>query len=90
MPYDYSAFDKPTDEKKDSNLSTEEQARAMGWRPRKEFKGESDDWVEAEVFLSRTELYRRVQKLNQENRWLRKQVENLKQQLQKKGESYKP
>ena len=90
MPYDYSSFDKPPDEKKNSNLSTEEQARAMGWRPRKEFKGESADWVEAEVFLSRTELYRRVQKLNQENRWLRKQVENLKQQLQKKGESYKP
>ena len=51
MPYDYSSFDKPPDEKKDSNLSTEEQAQAMGWRPRKEFKGEPDDWVEAKVFL---------------------------------------
>ena len=87
MAYDYSSFDKPPDEKKNSNLSREEQARAMGWRPKKEFEGKPDDWVEAEVFLSRTELFKRIQKLNQENRWLRKQVENLKKQLQGKGES---
>ena len=87
MAYDYSSFDKPPDEKKDSNLSTEEQARAMGWRPKEEFEGEPDDWVKAEVFLSRTELFKRIHKLNQTNRWLRKQVDNLKQQLQEKGES---
>lgn len=74
-----------TDEKKNSMLksneimsSIEEQARAIGWKPKEELELEPTDWVGAKEFLDRKFLYDRIHKLEQHNRRLIKQIEEIK------------
>lgn len=44
----------------------EKQARERGWKPRHEFTGDIDTWVDAEEFIKREPLYKALHKVNRE------------------------
>jgi hypothetical protein len=44
--------------------TVEDSAREMGWRPKEEFKGDPDKWVEAETFVKRGEEILPILKAN--------------------------
>lgn len=50
-------------------------AREMGWRPREEFRGDPEKWVDAETFVSRGEHY--IPIINADRRKLREKAEEL-------------
>lgn len=41
----------------------EKVARSQGWRPKEEYKGNPNDWVDAETFVERGPVFRHVEKL---------------------------
>lgn len=54
-------------------------AREMGWRPKEEFRGEPEKWVDAETFVSRGEHFLPIVRADREK--LRAQVEAQNAQL---------
>lgn len=54
-------------------------AREMGWRPKEEFRGESEKWVDAETFVSRGEHFLPIVRADRER--LRAQVTELQAKL---------
>ena len=61
-------------------LSTEERARAQGWRPKDEYNGDPDRWVDAEAFVKRGEEELPV--VRERNRHLESRVTELNQKLE--------
>jgi hypothetical protein len=61
-------------------LSTEERARAQGWRPKEEYNGDPDRWVDAEAFVKRGEQELPV--VRERNRHLESRVTELNQKLE--------
>lgn len=64
-----------------SEGTIEEQAREMGWLPKEEYEaGERDPakWVPAEIFVARAPLFEKIDQETKANRYLRKEVDNLK------------
>lgn len=59
--------------------NVESQARAMGWVPKEQFRGDEAKWVSAEEFVSRGEHVMPILKAN--NRRLQAQVDELSTQL---------
>ena len=59
--------------------TAESEARAQGWRPLSEFKGDPDDWVDAKSFLERGE--RNAPMMRERNRKLASMVERQMQEL---------
>lgn len=57
----------------------EGRARAMGWRPKEEFRGPADKWVPAEEFVRRGEEILPI--VNAKNKRLEEEVSSLKSQL---------
>lgn len=62
----------------------EKVARSQGWRPKEEYKGNPNDWVDAETFVERGPVFRHVEKLkktveseSKENAKLREMVATL-------------
>lgn len=62
----------------------EKVARSQGWRPKEEYKGNPNDWVDAETFVERGPVFRHVEKLKKtveqeslENKKLRDMVSSL-------------
>ena len=67
-----------------SDIETE--ARNMGWRPKEEFRGDVEKWVDAETFVDRgrhfVPILRATQrKLEDENRKLREEITGVKSLL---------
>lgn len=54
--------------------SVEERARQQGWRPKTEFYGHVDDWVDAPEFIRRGSLFKRIESQN-------KTIDELKSML---------
>lgn len=46
-----------TEESEDNSRDYESEARQQGWRPKDEFKGPEDKWVDAQEFVERGEQY---------------------------------
>lgn len=55
----------------------EEQARAAGWRPKEEYQGDPEKWVDAGEFVRRGQLFDKINHQHREIRELRKAVEGL-------------
>ena len=66
--------------------STEEQARAMGWKPLEEYSGDPSKWVEANVFVARAPLF---EKIEQDKRKYQKQLDELNQTVKQLAEHNK-
>lgn len=62
-------------ETKTSKYETE--ARELGWRPKTEWEGDPEDFVEAREFVQRKSLYDKISSVSKDNKELRKVVEKL-------------
>lgn len=59
--------------------SIELKAMEMGWRPKTEFDGEEDDFIDAKEFVRRKPLFEKIENTTKEVKQLRKAMEALKQ-----------
>ena len=66
-------------ESSEQSESNDDVARAQGWRPFSEFKGDPDDWVDAKAFLEKGE--RNAPMMRERNRKLASTVERQQQEL---------
>ncbi|HKR17713.1 hypothetical protein [Rhizorhapis sp.] len=60
-------------------LSPEEQARTLGWKPQDEFKGNTEEWVDADTFLAAREENLAIAK--RDNRRLTRETAELNRKL---------
>ena len=58
-------------------------AIAQGWKPKEEFEGNADTWVDYPEFLRRGELFDAIKKSNKEVKELRKTLDELSQHHKK-------
>ena len=58
----------------------EVEARAQGWVPKEEFRGNEDDWIDAEVFVKRGKEINPILRKNNER--IQKELESTKKQLE--------
>lgn len=56
----------------------EKQAMEMGWRPREEFSGEEDEFIDAKEFVRRKPLFDKIEHTNKEVKQLRKALDALR------------
>lgn len=61
----------------------EQEARAMGWRPKEEFEGDESDWIEAEEFVGRAPLYQNLTKQKKRIKRLEKAINDLSEHNRK-------
>lgn len=61
----------------------EEQARAKGWKPEKEFDGDPADWVDAEEFIKRGPLFEKIRNQGKQLTDLKKTIDAMAQHMQK-------
>lgn len=64
------------EEKQLSNM--EQQALSMGWRPREEFEGEDDEFIDAKEFVRRKPLFDRLEQQSKQLKNVNKTLEQLK------------
>ena len=72
----------------------EQRARAMGWVPQEDFRGDEERWVDAETFLDRGEnimpiLKERLSKFEKERELTTAKLEKVTQNLEKFAEYHK-
>lgn len=67
--------------------SLEDQARDMGWRPREEYEGDPNKWVDASIFVARAPLFDKIDELKRHNKTLERGIEALKQHQTKLSEA---
>lgn len=77
-----------------ANETVEETARSMGWRPKEQWKGEPDKFVDAEAFVRNGEnfipiLRKRVSTAEERNQSLMGEVQGLKKTTQELQEALK-
>ena len=56
---------------------TVELARSMGWRPKDQYDGSDEDWIEADEYVARAPLYKNMSKQRRTIRKLEKQIHAL-------------
>jgi hypothetical protein len=66
-------------------VETERRARNMGWRPRDEFRGDPDRWVDADEFVERGE--RLLPLLQERSRAADRTITDLRDQVTRQGET---
>jgi hypothetical protein len=67
--------------------SIEERALEMGWRPREEFEGSDEDFIDAKEFVRRKPLFEKIESVSRESKTLRKALESLKSHYTKVREA---
>ena len=55
----------------------------MGWKPKEEYQGDDQKWVEAKEFVERKPIYERIHKLEQTNKRLSQTVHEFTDHVQK-------
>ena len=58
--------------------SIETKAMAMGWRPKEEFTGDEDDFIEAKEFVRRQPLFEKIETQNKHIKAITKALDSLK------------
>lgn len=76
---------KPVEEAKADPLV--EKARASGWRPKEEFEGDPDQWVDAGEFVRRKPLFDQIHQLKKEVKSRAEQIEQVSQYAAKAAEN---
>lgn len=66
-------------------LSTELEQRAisMGWKPKEEFSGEEDDFIDAKEFVRRQPLFDKIESQNKQVKLLNRSINELKEHYTK-------
>lgn len=75
---------KPVEEVKADPLT--DKARASGWRPKEEFEGDPDQWVDAGEFVRRKPLFDQIHQLKKEVKSRAEQIEQVSQYAAKAAE----
>jgi hypothetical protein len=77
----------PPDQEQDDprQAEIEQRARNMGWRPRPEFRGDPERWLEADEFVDRGE--RMLPLLQERSRAADRTITELRQQVTQQGET---
>jgi regulator of replication initiation timing len=75
---------KPVEEVKADPLV--EKARSSGWRPKEEFEGDPDQWVDAGEFVRRKPLFDQIHQLKKEVKSRAEQIEQVSQYAAKAAE----
>jgi len=65
----------------------EQRALDMGWKPREEFEGSDDDFIDAKEFVRRKPLFDKIESQSKEVKNLRKAFESLSQHYTKVNEA---
>lgn len=65
----------------------EQRAMEMGWRPKEEFQGEEDDFIDAKEFVRRKPLFDKIESQSKEIKNVRKAVEALKEHYSQREEA---
>jgi hypothetical protein len=65
----------------------EERALEMGWRPREEFEGDEEDFIDAKEFVRRKPLFDKIESVSRESKTLRKALDSLKSHYTKVRET---
>lgn len=65
------------------------QAKAAGWRPKEEYEGDPNSWVDAGEFVRRGQLFDKISTQSRELKELRKVVEGLTEHNRKLAETKK-
>lgn len=68
----------PVQQEEKQTPSIEERALEMGWRPREEFSGDDDDFIDAKEFVRRKPLFDKIESVSRESKTLRKALDSLK------------
>lgn len=71
--------DKTPTEKEPELSPIEKQALEMGWRPKDEFDGEDDDFIDAKEFVRRKPLFDKIESTSKELKAVRRALESFKQ-----------
>lgn len=61
----------------------EQKALEMGWRPKEEFEGNEDDFIDAKEFVRRKPLFDKIDHTNRELKNVKKALESFKQHYSK-------
>jgi hypothetical protein len=69
------------------DTSVEDKARAQGWRPKEEFHGDDDDFVDAKEFLQRAPLFEKIESQSRQLKELNKAFTALKTHYTKVNEA---
>ena len=81
------------DEEYEASAGTEDpevqKAMAQGWRPKEEWDGDPEDWVDHKEFNRRGELMDRIKQQSRQLRQNEKNIEDLRQALNELGEHNK-
>lgn len=64
----------------------EAEAKAMGWTPKDDFKGDDKRWIDAETFVKRGEEMMPI--LKAQNKKLRQDMDDLKRQMKKAADHF--
>lgn len=83
--------EKPTEEAKQADKAKEdplvEKARSSGWRPKEEFEGDPDQWVDAGEFVRRKPLFDQIHQLKKELKGRSEQIEQVSAYAAKAAEN---
>jgi len=75
-----------TEETEKQLSSIEQRALEQGWKPKEQFDGEEDDFIDAKEFVRRGELFSKIEHQSKEVKQLRQALEALKQHHSKTKE----
>jgi hypothetical protein len=62
-------------------LTIDDKARAMGWRPLEEYKGDPDAWVDAKEFVSRSSFFKKIDSLKEKIQTQEQVIRTMNQTL---------
>lgn len=65
----------------------EQKALEMGWRPKEEFEGEEDDFIDAKEFVRRKPLFDKIEGQSKELKAVRKAIDALKEHYSQREEA---
>ena len=77
LPVEEEVLDEEYDEPNKEVNEAVEKATSSGWKPREEFEGDPDEWVDADEFLRRRPLFDSLHKANRKTKQLEKEVAGL-------------
>lgn len=60
----------------------EQQAMEMGWKPREEYEGDPNKWVNADIFVARAPLFEKIDEETRRNKNLQKRLDMLEKTIQ--------
>lgn len=62
-----------------------EQARSMGWKPKEEYEGDPEKWVNADIFVARAPLFEKIDEQHRYAKNLQRRLEQMEKVVQEQA-----